>query len=107
MGNEHSSKLSTMTSQNRNTTEKLKETVGPNSGTRAAEPLVTGERAPQHTESSSSKPTCESHDPRDAAHAPPSVVAQHPGPPTIEHDYPEDSTTRRHSISHQEKHYLR
>lgn len=50
-----------MTSQNRNTTEelveKLKETVGPNSGTRAAEPLVTGERAPQNTESSSSKPT--------------------------------------------------
>merc|ERR1711963_1086478 len=52
MGNEHSSKLSTMTSQNRNTTEELVETVGPNSGTRAAEPLVTGERAPQHTESS-------------------------------------------------------
>ncbi|UNI23049.1 hypothetical protein JDV02_008892 [Purpureocillium takamizusanense] len=88
--------------------EKLEETVGPDSGTRNVEPLVTSERAPRHAETAStSTEICESHDPRDAAHAPPSVIVQHLGPPTIEHDHPEDSTTRRHSVSYQEKHYLR
>lgn len=48
----------------------------------------------------------ESHDVRDAAHVPPSVLAKHLGEPTIEHDYPEDSMTKRHSMSHQERHYL-
>ncbi|KAI8691908.1 hypothetical protein LRP88_09167 [Fusarium phalaenopsidis] len=45
-------------------------------------------------------------DPCDAAQAPPSALRQHVGDPSIEHDYPEDSTTRRHSsVSHQEAHY--
>jgi hypothetical protein len=42
----------------------------------------------------------------DAARHPPSMFSQHAGAPQIEHDYPEDSTTRRHSVSHQEKHIL-
>lgn len=34
-------------------------------------------------------------------------MSTHLGPPTIEHDYPEDSKHRRHSVSHQEQHYMR
>ncbi|KAF5672551.1 hypothetical protein FHETE_3685 [Fusarium heterosporum] len=47
----------------------------------------------------------DSHTPIDAARAPPSALRKHLGEPVIEHDYPEDSTTRRHSHSHQEEHY--
>ncbi|KAH6959322.1 hypothetical protein HG530_009386 [Fusarium avenaceum] len=43
--------------------------------------------------------------PIDAAHAPPSALRAHLGDPVIEHDYPEDSTTKRHSVSHQEEHF--
>ncbi|KAM0441301.1 hypothetical protein ACHAPT_000610 [Fusarium lateritium] len=45
-------------------------------------------------------------DPRDAAQAPPSALREHIGQPSIEHDYPQDSSTQRHSsVSHQEAHY--
>jgi hypothetical protein len=44
--------------------------------------------------------------PPDAARQPPSVMRQHLGAPEIEHDYPEDSTARRHSVSHQEREIL-
>ncbi|KAF5234137.1 hypothetical protein FAUST_7788 [Fusarium austroamericanum] len=45
--------------------------------------------------------------PFDAARAPPSALKKHLGEPTIEHDYPHDSSTKRHaSVSHQEEHYL-
>ncbi|KAI9170850.1 hypothetical protein HJFPF1_00324 [Paramyrothecium foliicola] len=44
--------------------------------------------------------------PPDVTQHPPSVFTQHAGEPRIEHDYPEDSTVRRHSVSHQEKHIL-
>ncbi|KAM0338002.1 hypothetical protein ACHAPU_011465 [Fusarium lateritium] len=47
----------------------------------------------------------DSSTPIDAARAPPSALRKHLGEPIIEHDYPEDSTTRRHSHSHQEEHY--
>ncbi|QPC78268.1 hypothetical protein HYE68_009020 [Fusarium pseudograminearum] len=44
--------------------------------------------------------------PIDAARAPPSVFKEHLGEPTIEHDYPHESSTKRHaSVSHQEEHY--
>jgi hypothetical protein len=43
----------------------------------------------------------------DAAQMPPSAFRQQVGEPTIEHDYPEDSTYKRHSVSHQENHYMR
>lgn len=47
-----------------------------------------------------------SHTTIDAARAPPSVFKQHLGEPTIEHDYPHESSTKRHaSVSHQEEHY--
>ncbi|KEY74011.1 hypothetical protein S7711_02605 [Stachybotrys chartarum IBT 7711] len=45
-------------------------------------------------------------DPRDASHVPPSVMAQHLGAPDIEHDYPHDSKTKRHSVSAQEEHLM-
>ncbi|CVK94400.1 uncharacterized protein FMAN_03518 [Fusarium mangiferae] len=42
----------------------------------------------------------------DAARAPPSALREHLGEPIIEHDYPHESTTKRHSsVSHQEEHY--
>ncbi|KAJ6442586.1 kynureninase [Purpureocillium lavendulum] len=87
---------------------KLQQTVGPHSSSgQKSESPASGQAIPRNPAASPSKPTCESHDPRDAAHSPPSVVAQHLGPPTIEHDYPQDSTTRRHSFSEQEKYYMR
>ncbi|RGP75747.1 hypothetical protein FSPOR_545 [Fusarium sporotrichioides] len=47
-----------------------------------------------------------SHTPIDAAHAPPSTLRKYLGEPTIEHDYPHESSTKRHSsVSHQEEHY--
>ncbi|KAG9254841.1 uncharacterized protein F5Z01DRAFT_673987 [Emericellopsis atlantica] len=46
-------------------------------------------------------------DPRNAAHVPPSVLKEHVGEPTVEHDYPEDSTHKRHSVSHQEQHLMK
>lgn len=46
------------------------------------------------------------HAPLDAARAPPSTMKQHLGEPSIEHDYPHESSTKRHSsVSHQEEHY--
>ncbi|KAF4977238.1 hypothetical protein FZEAL_6202 [Fusarium zealandicum] len=45
-------------------------------------------------------------DPGNAAHVPPSALRQHIGEPSIEHEYPHDSSTQRHtSVSHQEAHY--
>ncbi|KAF5650898.1 hypothetical protein F25303_4276 [Fusarium sp. NRRL 25303] len=42
----------------------------------------------------------------DAARALPSALKEHLGDPIIEHDYPHESTTKRHSsVSHQEEHY--
>ncbi|EMT71874.1 hypothetical protein NOF04DRAFT_14208 [Fusarium oxysporum II5] len=42
----------------------------------------------------------------DAARAPPSALKEHLGEPIIEHDYPHESSTKRHSsVSHQEEHY--
>jgi len=42
----------------------------------------------------------------DAARAPPSALRAHLGEPSIEHDYPHESSTKRHSsVSHQEEHY--
>ncbi|KAF5575947.1 hypothetical protein FPCIR_12893 [Fusarium pseudocircinatum] len=42
----------------------------------------------------------------DATRAPPSALREHLGEPSIEHDYPHESTTKRHSsVSHQEEHY--
>ncbi|KAF5627463.1 hypothetical protein F52700_8389 [Fusarium sp. NRRL 52700] len=42
----------------------------------------------------------------DATRAPPSALREHLGEPIIEHDYPQESTTKRHSsVSHQEEHY--
>ncbi|KAF4439197.1 hypothetical protein FACUT_4274 [Fusarium acutatum] len=42
----------------------------------------------------------------DATRAPPSALKEHLGEPIIEHDYPHESTTKRHSsVSHQEEHY--
>ncbi|KAF9777661.1 hypothetical protein IL306_004353 [Fusarium sp. DS 682] len=42
----------------------------------------------------------------DAARAPPSALKKHLGEPTIEHEYPDESSTKRHSsVSHQEEHY--
>ncbi|KAF4341779.1 hypothetical protein FBEOM_4290 [Fusarium beomiforme] len=42
----------------------------------------------------------------DAARAPPSALRERLGDPIIEHDYPQESTTKRHSsVSHQEQHY--
>lgn len=42
----------------------------------------------------------------DAARAPPSALRAHLGEPSIEHDYPQESSTKRHSsTSHQEEHY--
>ncbi|CAM1504581.1 Fc.00g021720.m01.CDS01 [Cosmosporella sp. VM-42] len=53
-----------------------------------------------------SDPLTEQKNPRDAAHVPPSVLARHVGEPSIEHDFPQDSKTQRHSsVSHQEAHY--
>lgn len=46
-------------------------------------------------------------DPGNAAHVPPSVMQQHVGEPSIEHDYPHDSTHKRHSVSHQENHLMK
>merc|ERR1712169_100295 len=46
-------------------------------------------------------------DPTNAAHVPPSVLKEHVGEPTVEHDYPEDSTHKRHSVSHQEQHLMK
>ncbi|KAG8668413.1 hypothetical protein FPOAC1_007792 [Fusarium poae] len=47
-----------------------------------------------------------SHTPIDAARAPPSALKKHLGEPSIEHDYPHESSTKRHSsVSHQEEHY--
>ncbi|KAF5025638.1 hypothetical protein F66182_2244 [Fusarium sp. NRRL 66182] len=44
--------------------------------------------------------------PIDAARAPPSALKEHLGHPSIEHDHPEQSSTKRHSsVSHQEEHY--
>ncbi|KAK0391713.1 hypothetical protein NLU13_1212 [Sarocladium strictum] len=43
----------------------------------------------------------------DAAKMPPSAFRQQVGEPVIEHNYPQDSTYKRHSVSHQENHYLR
>ncbi|KFH44461.1 hypothetical protein ACRE_047610 [Hapsidospora chrysogenum ATCC 11550] len=45
--------------------------------------------------------------PIDAAQAPPSVVKEHLGEPSIEHEFPHDSTHKRHSVSHQEQHLFR
>ncbi|KAM5355091.1 hypothetical protein ACJ41O_001737 [Fusarium nematophilum] len=45
-------------------------------------------------------------DPTNAAHVPPSALKKQVGEPSIEHDYPQDSSTGRHSsVSHQEAHY--
>jgi hypothetical protein len=42
----------------------------------------------------------------DAARVPPSALKAHLGEPSIEHDYPQESSTKRHSsVSHQEEHY--
>jgi hypothetical protein len=42
----------------------------------------------------------------DAARAPPSALKEHLGEPIIEHEYPHESSTKRHSsVSHQEEHY--
>ncbi|KAF5657601.1 hypothetical protein FCIRC_13191 [Fusarium circinatum] len=42
----------------------------------------------------------------DVTRAPPSALKKHLGEPIIAHDYPHESTTKRHSsISHQEEHY--
>ncbi|KAI8685095.1 hypothetical protein NCS57_00177600 [Fusarium keratoplasticum] len=61
---------------------------------------------PERTETRREEIHQASRDPCDAAQAPPSALRQHVGDPSIEHDYPEDSTTRRHSsVSHQEAHY--
>ncbi|CEI68250.1 hypothetical protein FVEN_g11801 [Fusarium venenatum] len=47
-----------------------------------------------------------SQTPIDAARAPPSALKKHLGEPKIEHDYPHESSTKRHSsVSHQEEHY--
>ncbi|KAJ3494005.1 hypothetical protein NLG97_g4357 [Lecanicillium saksenae] len=44
----------------------------------------------------------------DATTYAPSQMREHLGPPEIAHDYPEDSTHRRHSsVSHQQAHYMR
>ncbi|KAH8720259.1 hypothetical protein HC256_000661 [Beauveria bassiana] len=44
----------------------------------------------------------------DAAALSPSQMREHLGPPEITHDYPEDSTHRRHSaVSAQQAHFLR
>lgn len=45
--------------------------------------------------------------PKDASHVPPSVMQQHLGEPSIEHEFPHDSRHKRHSISHQEQHLMR
>lgn len=38
----------------------------------------------------------------------PSQMREHVGPPEITHDYPEDSTHRRHSsVTHQQAHYMK
>jgi hypothetical protein len=43
-------------------------------------------------------------DPTDAAQVPPSVLAQHIGAPTVEHDDDSHHRERRHSVqTHQEK----
>ncbi|KAF4963649.1 hypothetical protein FSARC_8354 [Fusarium sarcochroum] len=48
----------------------------------------------------------QSHHPADASRAPPSALKEHLGQPSIEHDYPHESSTKRHgSTSHQEEHY--
>ncbi|KAM0549414.1 hypothetical protein ACHAPJ_009400 [Fusarium lateritium] len=48
----------------------------------------------------------QSHHPADAARAPPSALKEHLGHPSIEHDYPHESSTKRHgSTTHQEEHY--
>ncbi|RTE84787.1 hypothetical protein BHE90_000577 [Fusarium euwallaceae] len=61
---------------------------------------------PERTETSREDIHHAPRDPCDAAQAPPSALRQHVGEPSIEHDYPEDSATRRHSsVSHQEAHY--
>ncbi|KAK3180457.1 hypothetical protein K4F52_008185 [Lecanicillium sp. MT-2017a] len=51
--------------------------------------------------------TTEKKQTADASKITPSEMSTHLGPPTIEHDYPEDSKHRRHSVSHQEQHYMR
>ncbi|RBR12798.1 uncharacterized protein FIESC28_08500 [Fusarium coffeatum] len=66
------------------------------------------------TSTSQSKPTFDTpsyqkdmhHRHFDAARAPPSALRAHLGEPSIEHDHPHESSTKRHSsISHQEEHY--
>ncbi|KAI1062893.1 hypothetical protein LB507_005649 [Fusarium sp. FIESC RH6] len=66
------------------------------------------------TSTSQSKPTFDTpsyqndmhHRHFDAARAPPSALREHLGEPSIEHDYPHESSTKRHSsVSHQEEHY--
>ncbi|KAJ4114818.1 hypothetical protein NW768_011372 [Fusarium equiseti] len=66
------------------------------------------------TSTSQSKPTFNTpsyqndmhHGHFDAARAPPSALKAHLGEPSIEHDYPHESSTKRHSsTSHQEAHY--
>ncbi|KAF7546990.1 hypothetical protein G7046_g9145 [Stylonectria norvegica] len=66
--------------------------------------LLSGVPHPAGSSKDTSKPY---QNPRDAALAPPSVLSQILGEPSIEHDHPEDSTIRRHSsASHQEAHLL-
>lgn len=46
----------------------------------------------------------ERRDPTDATQVPPSVMQQHVGAPTIEHNDATHDRDRRHSVSHQEQH---
>ncbi|KAF4503745.1 hypothetical protein FAGAP_23 [Fusarium agapanthi] len=57
---------------------------------------------PSNTESYQKSPSAT----LDATRAPPSALKEHLGEPIIKHDYPHESTTKRHSsVSHQEEHY--
>lgn len=48
-----------------------------------------------------------SHEAHDASRVPPSKMQEFRGEPTIEHDYPEDSKHKRHSVSHQELQFVK
>jgi len=60
-----------------------------------------------HEQQPATSTTGATNAPVDATQAPPSVVKEHLGEPTIEHEFPHDSTHKRHSVSHQEQHLFR
>ncbi|KAM0245538.1 hypothetical protein ACHAP5_005345 [Fusarium lateritium] len=101
----------TRTAPLESTSSQSRQTEGVRTGDRI-ESLVENVPGVPSTHTESSNPpsyqsnTHQSHNtPIDAARAPPSALRQHLGEPVIEHDYPEDSTTKRHSVSHQEEHF--